>query len=74
MAYGGRNESSKYYDNIYDAVHTNGGMDVSILETDVDHLRDDLAEKIGFKLYDPVLTEMGPGDTHQQWIWVKVQK
>lgn len=74
MGYGGKENivTAKYYDNIYEAVSTNGHADVSI--TDEEELKDDLLNKIGFKNYKSDLRPTGPGDNHRQWIWVQVEK
>jgi len=72
MGYGGRNMTSAYYENASDATLTNGGMDVAV--EDADGLAKDLEDEIGFKGFKHKLTDLGPGDTHKQWIWVQVQK
>ena len=74
MGYGGKEHAptAKYYDNIYDAVSTNGHADVSI--TDEEELKDDLINKIGFKNYKSDIRPTGPGDNHRNWIWVQVEK
>jgi len=53
MGYGGKENivTAKYYDNIYEAVSTNGHADVSI--TDEEELKDDLLNKIGFNMAIP---------------------
>lgn len=74
MGYGGKENipTAKYYDNVYEAVSTNGHADVSI--TNEEELKDDLLNKIGFKNYKSDLRPTGPGDNHRQWIWVQVEK
>ncbi len=74
MGYGGKENipTAKYYDNVYEAVSTNGHADVSI--TNEEELKDDLLNKICFKNYKSDLRPTGPGDNHRQWIWVQVEK
>jgi hypothetical protein len=74
MGYGGKahTETAAYYDNVYDAITTNGHADVSI--TDESELSDDLINKIGFKNYQSDIRPTGPGDNHRNWIWVQVEK
>jgi ubiquinone/menaquinone biosynthesis C-methylase UbiE len=74
MGYGGKvhTETAGYYDNVYDAITTNGHADVSI--TDESELSNDLVNKIGFKNYKSDIRPTGPGDNHRNWIWVQVEK
>jgi ubiquinone/menaquinone biosynthesis C-methylase UbiE len=74
MGYGGKEgiPTAGYYENIYEAVSTNGHADVSI--TDESALVNDLVEKIGFKNYKSDIRPTGPGDNHRNWIWVQVEK
>jgi ubiquinone/menaquinone biosynthesis C-methylase UbiE len=61
-----------YYENYYDAVGTNGGKDVDIL--DVNNLKSDM-DLIGFKNFEYDLRPVGPGDgAHAQWIFFRAQK
>jgi ubiquinone/menaquinone biosynthesis C-methylase UbiE len=77
MGFGGKPErinmpTSNYYDNSFDAATTNGWHDVAIYDEDC--LRKDLVDLIGFKNYKSDIRNVGPGDTHENWIWVQVQK
>tara|TARA_R110002096_G_scaffold371922_1_gene565397 strand:+ start:225 stop:461 length:237 start_codon:yes stop_codon:yes gene_type:complete len=78
MGYGGKEKHergeavlSSYYDNSYDAIETNGGHDVSI--TDENELKNDLSN-IGFCDFRFDIRPTGPGDTHRNWIFVRVTK
>lgn len=85
MGYGGRVKESyvykyiprnqlrvcSYYDNIMTAESTNGRHDVTI--TDENNLKSDLLE-IGFKDFQFDIRPTGPGDTHNNWIFVQVEK
>jgi SAM-dependent methyltransferase len=73
MGFGGRRGQKwvKYHDDAYDAEATNGFHDVSI--TDEKDLIDHLT-KIGFTNIETHLRPTGPGDGHQNWIWVKCKK
>ncbi|KKM93193.1 hypothetical protein LCGC14_1210880 [marine sediment metagenome] len=85
MGYGGRADESKvykfipkrelkvcsYYDNIVDAISTNGRHDVTIMnENDVKY---DL-EKIGFINFMFDIRATGPGDSHKNWIFIQAEK
>lgn len=77
MGYGGKPSSNpaptaNYYDNVFDADRTNGWHDVAIHNEDC--LRKDLIDLIGFRNYKSDIRDVGPGDTHLNWIWVQVQK
>ena len=76
MGFGGKGNNpaptSNYYDNVFDAASTNGGHDVAIYDEQC--LKKDLIDLIGFKNYKSDIREVGPGDTHMNWIWVQVQK
>jgi ubiquinone/menaquinone biosynthesis C-methylase UbiE len=74
MGFGGKGEipTANYYDNVFDAVSTNGHADVSI--TDEENLKDDLLNKIGYQVYKSHIRPTGPGDNHANWIWVQVSK
>jgi len=74
MGYGGKGEipTAGYFDNVFDAVSTNGHADVSI--TDETDIQQDLVEKIGYINYRSDIKETGPGDNHRNWIWVQVEK
>lgn len=72
MGFGGRpGNTSKYYDNIYEATATNGQHDVTIEDEEL--LKDDLT-KIGFDHYKSDIRDVGPGDNHAKWIWFQSQK
>lgn len=85
MGYGGRQDESyvykyipknklkicSYYDNVTNAIATNGLHDVTI--TNENHLKSDL-EKIGFKDFLFDIRPVGPGDSHKNWIFVQVTK
>jgi len=60
-----------YYENYYDATGTNRRCDVCI-ET-VEQLENDLI-KIGFKDFKYVITNVGPGDCHPNWIFFNCKK
>lgn len=74
MGYGGKGEipTAGYFDNVFDAISTNGHADVSV--TDEENLIDDLCAEIGFQNYRSDIRQTGPGDNHKNWIWVQVQK
>lgn len=73
MGYGQRYNAPgrPYYDNYIDAVSTNGGCDT--LVEDENYLISDL-EKIGFKDVKVTIRPTGPGDSHDNWIWVQTHK
>lgn len=71
MGYGGRSIASSYYENVYEAQETNGGYDVSL--ESVDPLVDDL-QKIGYVDIRYTISDMGPGDSHPNWLWVIASK
>lgn len=74
MGYGGKDKiaTAGYYENVYDAVTTNGGADISIMnEAD---LISDLVDKIGFIDYRSDIRDTGPGDGHKKWLWAQVRK
>jgi SAM-dependent methyltransferase len=64
--------SAEYYENVFDARGSNGWHDVEVL--DEKHLINDLIYKIGFKEYTSDIRPTGPGDVHQNWIWIRVRK
>ena len=61
-----------YYENIYDALKTNGRHDVTI--SDPNNIKNDLINKIGFKTFEYNIRQAGPGDFHANWIFVRAQK
>lgn len=65
-------KSSDYYDNVFNARGSNGWHDVEVL--DETNLVSDLIYKIGFRNYESDIRPTGPGDVHQNWIWVRVRK
>jgi hypothetical protein len=73
MGYGGKDgiETADYFDNVYEAITTNGHADVSL--KDEDGIRSDL-QTIGFINYLSDIRPTGPGDNHRNWIWIQVQK
>jgi SAM-dependent methyltransferase len=72
MGYGlGKPGSVSYFDNVIDAPGTNGTMDTRV--EDANYLVDDLMD-IGFKDIKYKISKTGPGDTHENWIWVQAQK
>ena len=74
MGYGGKEgiPTAGYYENVYEAVSTNGHADVSIM--DERDIISDLVDKIGFTEYKSDIRATGPGDNHRNWIWVQVKK
>jgi ubiquinone/menaquinone biosynthesis C-methylase UbiE len=74
MGFGKKNNFtvSNYYDNSFNANITNGLHDVII--EDENYLIDDLQKKLNFKNYISYIRPTGPGDYHEKWIWVQVQK
>lgn len=60
-----------YYDNYYDAQHTNSGYDTRV--DSPDELRDDL-KKIGFTNFEYDIRPVGPGDAHENWIFFRAIK
>lgn len=71
MGYGLNPYAISYYDNHYDATVTNGGCDTRVENTE--QLKKDLSE-IGFSDFEYVITNTGPGDAHQNWIFFSVKK
>ena len=65
-------KSAGYHENVFDACGSNGWYDVEVLEES--NLIDDLINKIGFKNYESDIRPTGPGDVHQNWIWVRARK
>ena len=63
--------SVDYYENYYDANTSNGGMDTRV--EDPNQLREDL-EKIGFKNFNSYIRPVGPGDSHNNWIFFNAEK
>jgi ubiquinone/menaquinone biosynthesis C-methylase UbiE len=63
--------SVDYYENYYDANTSNGGMDTRI--EDANQLKEDL-EKIGFKNFNFYIRPVGPGDSHNNWIFFNAEK
>jgi ubiquinone/menaquinone biosynthesis C-methylase UbiE len=74
MGFGKKNNFnvSNYYDNSFDVNVTNGLHDVII--EDENYLINDLKDKIGFRNYISYIRPTGPGDYHENWIWVQAQK
>lgn len=78
MGYGGRSLGNTdlgvawYYENVTNARKTNGKYDVSV--TDPAQLRDDLVSIAGFSSMDYDLRPVGPGDKHNNWIFVRAHK
>jgi ubiquinone/menaquinone biosynthesis C-methylase UbiE len=74
MGYGSKENftTANYYDNDVHATSTNGKHDVRIEREK--YLKDDLINKINFKNYRSDIRPTGPGDYHENWIWVQVQK
>jgi ubiquinone/menaquinone biosynthesis C-methylase UbiE len=75
MGFGGKPSGytvAQYYENAVDATVTNSGHDVSI--EDENNLKDDLLNKLGFTNYKSDIRPVGPGDSHNNWIWVQVEK
>lgn len=64
--------TADYYENNVDATNTNGMHDVRVEKEQ--YLISDLTEKINFKNYKSNLRPTGPGDFHEKWIWVQVEK
>lgn len=60
-----------YYENYYDATHTNRACDVCIESPE--QLANDLF-KIGFKSFNYKITNVGPGDIHPNWIFFNAKK
>ena len=63
---------SRYYENAIDANGTNGLHDVVV--DNENQLKTDLIDKLNFSNYKSDIRPTGPGDCHQNWIWVQVQK
>ena len=74
MGFGKKNNFniSNYYDNSFNVNITNGLHDVII--EDEKYLINDLQQKLNFKNYKSYIRPTGPGDYHENWIWVQVQK
>ena len=75
MGFGGKpikDSVSDYYENMYNATHTNGRYDVSF--ADAEYLREDLVNKIGFETFEYDVRPSGPGDRHGCWIFVRAKK
>lgn len=74
MGFGGRpqNIGANYFENNFYANETNGAQDVQILNDA--ELESDLLINLGFRNYKYDIRRTGPGDSHQHWIWVQVQK
>jgi len=60
-----------YYENNYDAKGTNSGCDTRV-ESSAE-LENDL-NKIGFKNFTYDIRSVGPGDVHDQWIFIRCNK
>jgi ubiquinone/menaquinone biosynthesis C-methylase UbiE len=72
MGYGSPSPSTVgYYENYYDAIETNGECDVCV--ENADQIKQDL-DSIGFKKFSYKITQVGPGDSHPNWIFFNVQK
>lgn len=63
--------TTEYYENKYDAPYTNGGCDVKV--RDQNFVRKDL-EEIGFTDYNFRVTQTGPGDRHDHWLFFQAAK
>lgn len=74
MGYGSKKNftTASYYEDKYDATGTNGSCDVTVESES--YLVDDLTSKLQFKNYTSDVRPVGPGDYHENWIWVQVQK
>jgi len=69
MGFGTRHQGSVgYYENFYDAQHTNGGKDTRI--ENPDHVKQDLIS-IGFSHFDFDIRPVGPSDSHSNWIFFR---
>jgi len=71
MGYGSKINGVSYYDNNYEANATNGACDTRV--DDSKQLEKDLNE-IGFSNFEYIITNTGPGDSHQNWIFFSVEK
>lgn len=72
MGYGiGKKDVVGYLDDFYDAKGTNSAMDT--LVESPDQLKSDLND-IGFSTFKYDIRPVGPGDTHQNWIFVRAKK
>ncbi len=72
MGFGpGHPRSVEYFENNYEAQHTNSGCDTRV-ESPLD-LEQDL-KKIGFANIQHDIRPVGPGDMHYNWIFVRTQK
>lgn len=72
MGYGPKHPRSvDYFENFYDAVETNSGMDTRVESPD--QLKEDL-EKIGFTNFQYDIRPVGPGDHHDNWIFFRATK
>lgn len=72
MGYGYKHpQSVGYYENYYEALGTNGLMDVRV--ENENQLKKDLY-KIGFTDFRSYIRPVGPGDRHDAWIFFSVRK
>lgn len=60
-----------YYENFYDAKGTNSGCDTRV--DTYEEIEKDLI-KIGFKNFEYDIRPVGPGDVHDQWIFIRANK
>jgi ubiquinone/menaquinone biosynthesis C-methylase UbiE len=70
MGFGPKIKSSGYYENNYSAI-AEDTCDVRI--EDANYLKLDL-EKIGFSEFNYDIRPVGPGDTHESWIFFRAKK
>lgn len=72
MGYGvAKLDTVYYFSNDYSIEKTNGSRDVRVESSD--QIATDLT-KIGFKNFNSIITHVGPGDNHSNWIFFKGQK
>jgi ubiquinone/menaquinone biosynthesis C-methylase UbiE len=72
MGFGNRTANCvEYYDNFYDALATNSACDTKV--SSPKQLEDDLLE-IGFTNFKYKIDKVGPGDSHQNWIYFSARK
>ena len=73
MGFGGKlyAPTTDYYENNYEALVTNGGLDTNIWNSD--QLKFDLYHA-GFSNFNYYVRPTGPGDNHSHWIFFNVTK
>jgi len=71
MLYGDRRNTFGYFENIYQAMTTNGTADVRV--NDPKEIETDLTA-IGYENFNHYITEKGPGDYAQHWIFFNATK